>query len=149
MVATAGLVGNGLDNQGCESPSVSCERRRIRYLRYILMAAFRLSRQLTLSQGDGLSQSKKNCFCLGFTDDPSTLFMRLGCNCVIHYHCLVQYLQHRIGDRRNMNLLGISCPYGGECKSLSGSDDSGGVYYVTLDDLDNIVEYGVSHPDLK
>ena len=114
------------------------------------MAAFRLSRQLTLSQGDGLSQSKKNCFCLDFTDDPSTLFMRLGCNCVIHYHCLVQHLQHSIGDRINMNLQGISCPYGGECKSLvSGSDDSGGVYYVTLDDLDNIVEYGVSHPDLK
>jgi len=113
------------------------------------MAAFPLARQLTASQGDGLSLAKKNCFCLAFTDDTSNQFMRLGCGCVLHYHCLVQYLQHRMRDRIGMSLQGISCPYGAECKSFGSNDGESMIYHVTLDDLTNIVDYGSSHPDLR
>lgn len=83
--------------------------------------------------------------------DPA-LFIRLGCRCVLHYHCLVQYLHHKINDRLTMSLFGISCPFGSSCKShitIQEVTDESKIYYITVADLDNIVDYcALQHPDL-
>ena len=103
---------------------------------------FNLARQLSL-QAEGAGEL--TCFCtepLGArAGDPVDL--RLGCGCAIHYHCLVAYLQSKIGDRATMSVRGIACPYGGDCRSHQAepSPDRSSVYFVTLEDLDNIVDY--------
>lgn len=85
-------------------------------------------------------------------EDDISMYLRLGCKCIIHYHCLIMYLQTKIGDRLSMSLKGISCPYGSSCRSFLTLDEVGGdetkIYYITMEDLDNIVDYGISHPNL-
>ena len=82
----------------------------------------------------------------------AALYIRLGCRCVLHYHCLVQYLHHKINDRLTMSLFGISCPFGSSCKShitIQEVTDESKIYYITMADLDNIVDYcALQHPDL-
>lgn len=73
--------------------------------------------------------------------------MRLGCGCVIHYHCLIQYIKFKIGDRLTMSLRGMSCPYGSECKSFETLEDES-KYFITTDDIENIYQYGLEHPQL-
>jgi len=69
--------------------------------------------------------------------------LRMGCGCATHYKCLVAYLQAKIGDRANMNLQGVACPYGAACCShLSDPSPTGRrCYYITLEDLDNVAAY--------
>lgn len=100
-----------------------------------------------------------NCFCGDLALDKEdaidpALYMRLGCRCVLHYHCLVQYLHYKIDDRLTMSLRGICCPYGSSCKSYHTlqevNNDESRIYYITVTDLDNIVDYcNLQHPTLK
>ena len=80
-------------------------------------------------------------------------FVRLGCRCISHYHCLIQYIRSKLGNRLKISLNGISCPYGKECKSYKTLDDVGGdetkLYYITTTDLDIVVDYGRNNPKLK
>ena len=119
------------------------------------MPQFALTRALSY---DGRAANEYHCFCMDCDDGDNDInkvskFVRLGCRCVLHYHCLIQYVRSKLGDRLTMALRGISCPYGGECKSFKSLDDVHGdealIYYITTDDLDNIVDYGSNHPDLK
>lgn len=74
------------------------------------------------------------------------MFIRLGCGCVIHYHCLIRYIKFKIiHDRRTISLNGISCPYGTECKL---EDESKKKYFITTDDLENIYHYGIENPQV-
>lgn len=103
----------------------------------------------------------EECFCtdkLGETKGNADDLI-LGCGDAIHYHCLLRYCQMKIGDRTTMGLQGIVCPYGVSCRSHSSEDADVGtgegshfpptpaaqvracVYYITLDDLDNLVDY--------
>lgn len=102
-----------------------------------------------LSEEGIKEQHQPNCVCLEFADSISDryMFIRLGCQCVIHYHCLTQYVRHKIGDRATISLSsGISCPYGTECKSLE--DESKNKYFIAIDDLQNIYQYGLEHPQI-
>jgi len=119
------------------------------------MSQFALTRALSY---DGRTAKDYHCFCFDCDDGDNDIndvskFVRLGCRCVLHYHCLVQYVRSRLGDRLTMSLSGISCPYGGECKSFKTLDEVHGdeslIYYITTNDLDNIVDYGSNHADLK
>ena len=113
------------------------------------MSSYFLARELSHSP-----DSERNCFC-GDIDDHAdhSKFMRLGCKCVIHYHCLTQYLQFKLGDRNTMNLHGVCCPYGMACTSYKTVEDVHGdeslIYFITPLDLDNIVDYGSNHPSLQ
>ena len=118
--------------------------------------SFVLARQIS---EEGISNDELNCFCGDFSVnctnvEDSALYLRLGCRCVIHYHCLVQYLHYKINDRVTMSLFGIGCPYGDSCKSFQSlqevNNDESKIYYITIEDLDNIVDYcKLLHPDLK
>ncbi len=118
--------------------------------------AFALARQIS---DEGICNDELNCFCgdLAFNDETivdAALYMRLGCKCVLHYHCLVQYLHYKIDDRLTMSLYGISCPFGSMCKSYCSlqevNNDESKIYYITVTDLDNIVDYcALQHPTLK
>ena len=119
------------------------------------MPQFALTRALSY---DGRAANEYHCFCMDCDDGDNDIndvskFVRLGCRCVLHYHCLVQYVRSKLSDRLTMSLRGISCPYGSECKSFKTLDDVHGddalIYYITTDDLDNIVDYGSNHPILK
>lgn len=90
------------------------------------------------------------CFC-GDDDnnDNRENTLRLGCRCIVHYGCLITYIYSKLNDRLTMSLNGISCPYGSDCAHSKEASDSAVIYYITLDDLDNIVDYGINHPDLK
>ena len=75
------------------------------------------------------------------------MFIRLGCGCVIHYHCLTRYVRHKIDDRSTMSLSGMACPYGIECKSFKTlEDESKNTYFITIEDLENIYNYHIEHP---
>ena len=60
----------------------------------------------------------------------------LECGCKnLHYHCLVAYLQMKLGDRVAMNARGeISCPNGAACGSLAM------VVNVSLLELEKVVD---------
>jgi len=113
----------------------------------------------TRELSDGTREEKGYyCFCYDCDDGDNDInntskFVRLGCTCITHYHCLIQYVRYKLGDRLSMSLNGISCPSGSDCKSFKTIDDVGGddtkIYYITTVDLDNIVDYGTNHPDLK
>ena len=75
--------------------------------------------------------------------------IRLSCYCGVHYDCLIRYIQNKIGDRLSMNLCGIECPYGRECNQYSMSSNANSCYYLTLEDLDGLVDYGNAHPELN
>ncbi len=117
---------------------------------------FALARQIS---DEGISMNDINCFCGDLALDKEdaidpALYMRLGCRCVLHYHCLVQYLHYKIDDRLTMSLCGICCPYGSSCKSYHTlqevNNDESRIYYITVTDLDNIVDYcNLQHPTLK
>jgi len=98
--------------------------------------------------------SDYQCYCLD-TDENCrdiSMFIEQQCGCNLHYHCLVSYLHHQIGDRSNISVNGIVCPNGRECKSfkaINDNNDENSSYYMTPVDLDNIVEYGCNHSNLK
>jgi len=119
------------------------------------MSSFGLSRQLS----DGSRESKLfYCYCKDCDDGDNDInnvskFIRLGCKCIVHYVCLIQYLRYKLGDRLTMSLNGISCPYGTECMSFKTLDEVEGddtlIYYITINDIDNIVDYGLNHNELQ
>ena len=119
------------------------------------MASFQLTRELS----DGARKAQTfYCYCYDCDDGDNAInntskFLRLGCKCILHYHCLIQYVRYKVGDRLSMSLNGISCPYGIECKSFKTLDEVGGddtkIYYITTADLDNIVDYEMNHPELQ
>jgi len=119
------------------------------------MAAFAFTRALS----DGTRDAKDYyCYCYDIDDGDNDIndtskFVRLGCQCISHYHCLIQYIRSKLGDRLTMSLNGISCPYGVDCKSFKTLDEVDGddtkIYYITTADLDNIVDYGINHPNLQ
>ena len=120
------------------------------------MATFGLARGLS----DGSRElNLYYCYCgdcdNGDDDISSGIskFVRLGCRCVLHYVCLIEYLRHKLGDRITMSLNGIACPFGSECCSFKTLDEVEGdetlIYYITTDDLDNIVAYGINHSKLQ
>ena len=95
------------------------------------------------------------CNCSDGDSDLSSTskFVRLCCSCVLHYSCLIAYIRSKLGDRQSITLQGVSCPYGCECKSFKTLEGATGdqteQYYITVNDLDSIVDYGMSHPELK
>ena len=119
------------------------------------MSSFAFTRSLS----EGTRQSNAYyCFCNDCDDGDNDIndvskFVRLGCTCISHYHCLIQYVRYKLGDRISMSLNGISCPYGSECKSFKTLDEVDGddtkIYYITTTDLDTIVDYGTNHPKLQ
>lgn len=76
-----------------------------------------------------------NCYCCSEPMDGKVSDMRLGCGDTAHYHCLVKHIQDSIRDRDKLSLRGICCP----CEEFCKVED--GTYSITLDDLDNIVDY--------
>ena len=78
------------------------------------MSQFALTRALSYN---GRAAKEYHCFCMDYDDDDgddnaddngdddvkSTKFIRLGCQCVLHYHCLVQYVHSKLGDRLTMS----------------------------------------------
>ena len=112
------------------------------------------------SLSDGTREAKEYyCYCYDISDGDNNLnevskFVRLGCRCILHYHCLIKYIRYKLGDRLSMSLNGISCPYGIECKTFKTLDDDEvrgddtKIYYITTKDLDNIVDYGINNPKL-
>jgi hypothetical protein len=119
------------------------------------MSSFSLTRQLS---ENSRTSNQYYCYCLdcdsGDSDSSSTSkFVRLGCGCILHYVCLIQYLRSKLGDRLTMSLNGIACAYGSECKSFKTLDEVGGddtkIYYINIIDLDNIVDYSIIHPELQ
>ena len=117
---------------------------------------------------------EKDCFC--FSDDKvgrGAGDLRLGCMCLVHYHCLVSYIRSSLGDKsRLMQVLntsdddqttGIPCPYysphGNQCKfsgvsaislnsfsteSVDRYESSKSIYFLTIEDLENLVTFGLA-----
>jgi len=118
------------------------------------MSSFALTQQL--SDESRISKSFY-CFCHNFDDGDNEIgntskFVRLGCQCIIHYDCLIQYIHHKFGDRTcGISNNGINCPYMKECKSFETLDkDMSPFYNISFDDIENIITYGLSHdPELK
>ncbi len=52
--------------------------------------------------------SARSCFCgdIDKDDEDYSKFKQLGCGCVIHYTCLIQHLESKLGDRNTMNSQG-------------------------------------------
>lgn len=65
---------------------------------------------------------------------------RLGCECIIHFHCFTSYLASRLDDRLTMALDGVACPYGEGCQS----HENGTPYFITLQDLDSVADAGAT-----
>lgn len=76
-------------------------------------------RQLSNKVGEELQ-----CFCRDSTRPLGSLVagerrvddLRLGCGCVLHYDCFINYIRYKMGDRLGMDLRGFACPYGSDCK---------------------------------
>ena len=74
------------------------------------MSSFDYTRGLS----DGTRQSNAYyCYCYDCDDGDNDIndvskFVRLGCTCISHYHCLIQYVRSKLGDRISMSLNGIS-----------------------------------------
>ena len=66
--------------------------------------------------------------------------LEMGCGCGLHYSCLLRYLHDKLGDWGNLSLRGVCCPSGAQCVSFASTP----AYYITLADLDNLVDYGAS-----
>ena len=74
------------------------------------MSSFPTTRQYSRSANEYY------CYCKDCDDGDNDInevskFVRLGCTCILHYHCLIQYIRSKLGDRISMSLNGISCPY--------------------------------------
>jgi len=120
------------------------------------MSSFALTQQL--SDESRISKSFY-CFCYNYDDGDNEIgstskFVRLGCQCIIHYECLIQYINHRLLDRTcGISNNGINCPYMKECKSFQTLDQDiceSSFYNISFDDIENIITYGLSHdPELK
>ena len=63
-----------------------------------------------LSAGDHNAPAVDCYMCLEPVVRNDADSLRLGCNCITHYHCLIAYLQEKIGDRSAMKNDGICCP---------------------------------------
>lgn len=88
------------------------------------------------------------CFCLDDDiEDPYDVYkLRCGCSSV-HYHCIIQYIQVKLGDRKGeVNDGTIICPFGTTCASLS--HEGAGAVHITLQDLDDLVNYSNIYPHL-
>lgn len=75
--------------------------------------------------------------------------LRLGCKCLIHYQCLVKYIiyQGKLHSRDSFDSKGIGCPFSYLPGEAAGNTcqftiDTQKRYYLSLDDLYNLVEYG-------
>lgn len=78
------------------------------------------------------------CFCLDeVTRERGNI--RLGCRCVSHYGCLVNYFRVALKDRFGSIVMnrGIRCPYSTANLCLSENE-----YFLTPDDFDALYLYG-------
>eukprot|EP01038_Epipyxis_sp_PR26KG_P010837 gene10837-14548_t len=66
--------------------------------------------------------------------------LRLGCKCLIHYKCLVDYIHHELGNDRKVieDHEGIPCPNGKSCAFFLSDP-----YFMKINDLQIILKYGV------
>ena len=97
---------------------------------------------------DFVAATQLKCFCLDDDiEDPLDVYkLRCGCSSV-HYHCIIQYIQVKLGDRKGeVNEGTIICPFGTTCSSLS--QEGAGVVHITLQDLDDLVNYSNKYPHL-
>ena len=72
----------------------------------------------------------RNCFCFEKVENQVG-HLRLECNCLVHYHCLVQYIRSKLTEQESTDQCGIACPYAytGECQykpKLMGGGGGGG-----------------------
>ena len=91
------------------------------------------------------AETQLRCFCLDDDiDDPLDIYtLRCGCSC--HYHCIIQHIQVKLGDRKGEVIEGrIPCPFGTECASLQSEV----ALRITLQDLDDLAAYLIEHPNL-
>lgn len=68
--------------------------------------------------------------------------MRLRCQCLTHYACIVHWVRNGLGNKGSLrNRGGIACPYG-----VSGCEYSrrhnGEQFLLTAEDINILVEYG-------
>ena len=97
-----------------------------------------------IRQASGSEQ--KNCFCTDLVGLAEPSHMRLGCRCMTHYNCLVQYVRVALEDKaallhatRDQEVRkGIKCPFAGAGECLH----SEGTYFMTVDDLETLIAYG-------
>ena len=77
-------------------------------------AAPRLTRQY--SNKDRTETVCPLCYCTmgSVTEETSVADLRLGCGCLLHYMCFVDYVRAKMNDRLGMDARGIPCPYGGK-----------------------------------
>lgn len=119
------------------------------------MSSFALTQQL--SDESRISKSFY-CCCYNYDDGDNEIgstskFVRLGCQCIIHYDCLIQYIHNKFDKDRTCGISnnGINCPYMKECKSFKTLDEDMSLFYnISFDDIENIITYGLTHePELK
>ena len=89
------------------------------------------------------------CFCLDDDEyDPLDAYS-LRCGCAGHYHCLIQYIQTKLGDRKGeVNEGRIACPFGVSCSSLQVESATSELVPITFQDLDDLVAYYDERPSL-
>jgi hypothetical protein len=75
--------------------------------------------------------------------------LRLSCRCLIHYNCLVKYIIYcgKLSDRESRENRGVRCPFSYTAdekseNSCAQTEAVGTPYYLSLDDLYNLVDYG-------
>ena len=56
--------------------------------------------ELSLRVASGTEEVE--CFCLGDPVGRGTTDLRLGCNCLVHYDCLVSYIRVALGDKMSL-----------------------------------------------
>ena len=95
-----------------------------------------------IRQASGIDEIRM-CFCsedVGRAGERKD--MRLRCQCLTHYACIVHWVRNGLGNKGSLrNRGGIACPYG-----VSGCEYSrrhnGEQFLLTAEDINILVEYG-------
>jgi len=75
--------------------------------------------------------------------------LRLGCHCLVHYSCLVQYIRTCLGNKTMLlhsipqgeDRPGIICPMS-SAKTCQFAESGEANYFLTVADLELLIEYG-------
>lgn len=87
------------------------------------------------------AKEQKLCWCGEIvTNEPGHL--RLGCGCLVHNDCLVDFVKSWSGDINRIQEWGVVCPYGEDCRR---KQDLGRSYYISPLDLDDLMRCGNSN----
>lgn len=165
------IVGEGESVDGCELNNVDLIERRQQFANLGIGAAittearnpFRsldtddsnptVRNPTLIRQASG--NEVKECFCIEEVGKGGQHDLRLGCQCLVHYDCLVLYLREKLRDRAALFAAmpdkahrGIHCPYYSKANNLCGYIAPAGaakedqVYFLKVFDLDDIVLHG-------